>query len=68
MYTETITVLNELISISEQLAMDYFRDRSLRGTEEKSYLYIMKVLDDAHRQIGKLKTARDVNKSGLLSK
>ena len=59
MHNDTIAIMKQLISIAEDLALEHFRDRSLGGTEEKSYLYIMKVLDDAHRHVGKLKHNRD---------
>jgi tRNA (Thr-GGU) A37 N-methylase len=59
MHNDTITILKQLIGISEELALEHFRDKSLGGTEEKSYLFIMKVLDDAHRHVGKLKHNRD---------
>jgi hypothetical protein len=65
MQKETITIMKQLIGVSEQLALDYFRDRSLGGNEEKSYLYIMKVLDDAHRHVGKLKHYRDYDEKDV---
>jgi hypothetical protein len=67
MHTDTITILKQLIGISEQLALEHYRDRSLGGLDEKSYVFNMKVLDDANRHVVKLNRMEEPE-SGLLSK
>ena len=65
MHNDTLTIMKELIGILEALALEHFSNRSLGGSEEKSYLFIMKVLDDAHRHVGKLKHHRDIDENNV---
>jgi hypothetical protein len=67
MHTHTIKIMRDLIDWLNVLHIEYFSNRNLGGSDAKEYQRFLKDLDNAKREVVKLrKDDEDEKKSGVL--